>query len=460
MLLTVPGPNLNDGVLTPWLNPMRAASEPMRRFSVRQSFLVHLLGLLLFIFGLGLFDQVFSEGDLRQDIVNSVLIDFVMALVYLVLFFVPIQLTFLVFAWLTTCWGAGVEPYGQSFKRSLSRWYQVTPWLAMIFLGLLLAHTAVEATRDWYRDTYDYARFGDYYEKNTQPMQLISPDRFYLLVDMGWYTAVGIANLLALWWVLGTVMVHRCKPAWPASCRWPAVCEGCGYALAGMTTEQTCPECGKKVSESTHADRDTRDTPSQRLLWRGLFRPSAIGASMATRRPTKMPLRVLLWGLLFTVLAGPVMNVMEFIGKWIREHIHADYSYGLFDEYADFGDILEKILIHGLTFGIFAAFMGSLLLLGAGTLVGTIVRVMGKRNIMPAACSAACYSAALLPAWVLTHGVQGIIIIPLAQHLRDIGRYDLIDLLPLLYLLIQGVFLLYMILHIARITKAARYANV
>lgn len=451
MLPVMPGLNRNDGILTPWLTPMRAARGPLRKTSVLPSFAIHLVGLGILLIGIGLFDHAFWDGELRQELVEQVMIDPAFTLLLISLYCLPLELALMLFAWLTTCWGAGVEPYRESLSRSLSRWYQLTPWLAVLTLGLMLAIQGIEELDDWYWDTYEYGRYGGYYDTHSQPMRLITRDRFRLLLDIGRFGSLGIVNLIALWWVLGTVRVHRNKPTWFASCRWPAVCEGCGYALAGLTDEQTCPECGKAVGESKHTHRGTREVPSLRMVWRGLFKPTAVGASMLTRQPTKQPLRVLLWGLLFTVLSGPVMMVINSISIWMAD------GYSVVD---DFGEAIEFYLVAGLTVGIYAAMLGSLLLLGAGTLVGTIVRGMGKRDIMPAACSAACYTAALLPIWVLAQGLQLLILIPLGRYLSDAGRYELVDFFPLLVLLLHAFMLTYMILHITRITRAARYANV
>jgi len=446
------GPNRHHGVLYLWLTPMRAARGPMRETGVLPSFAIHIVGLGLLITGIGLFDDVFWDHDLILDLRQGLEGDTFSTLLFTGIWLIAFELCFVILAWMTTCWGAGVEPFKASFGRSLSRWYQLTPWLALLSLGLILAIQGFKELDNWYWDQYDDARWGDYYDHHTEPLQLLTYDRFELLLNIGRFGTLGIVNLIALWWTLGTVMVHRNKPTWFASCRWPATCEGCGYALAGLTEEQGCPECGKAVHESKHTDRGHREIKSLRLLWRGLFKPSAVGAAMATRQPTKMPLRVLLWGLLFAVLAGPVTMLMVDMGMRIPEG-----STGKVD---DFGDAIEYYIVIGLTVGIYAALIGSLLLLGAGTLVGTIVRVMGKRDIMPAACSAACYSAALLPVWVLLQGAQALILYPLASYIRESGRYDLLNFLAFIFFMLHAAILIYIPLHIARITKAARYANI
>lgn len=430
---------------------MRAASGPMRNLGLGWSYLVHLAGTGLFLLAILFYNLIFWQEDLLWVIRYELDHNLVIALLAISLWIVVFELAFLILAFLTTCWGAGVEGFTQSYSRSLSRWYQLTPWLALIVLGLWLAFIGIDTIESSYWDHYSYARYGDYYDNHNEPFQLLNYDRFELLLTIGRLGSLGIANLLALWWVLGTVAVHRIKPTWPASCRWPAVCEGCGYALAGMTDEQGCPECGKSIASSKYTHRGTRDLESIRMLMRGLFQPRAVGAAMLTRRPTKMPLRVLLWGLLFTVLSGPVFMVT------VDTTVRITDGYGAVD---DFGDAIEFYLAIGLTVGVYTALVGSFLLLGAGTLVATIVRIMGKRNIMPAACKAACYSAALLPIWVLAQAVQLMILIPLGNYLGNQGQYDLLYFFPFLVLLMHAAILLYLILHIARITKAARHANV
>lgn len=449
----MPGQTRTKRVSIPWLTPMRAARGPLRNLGVLGSYLVHLAGVVFFLLSLFLIDHLFWAGDLLWEIRYEVEREPASALLVIGIWVVLFKLAFPIFAYLTTCWGAGVEPFRQSFGRSLSRWYQLTPWLALLGLGLIFAMIGIEKIDDWYWDRYTDARWGDYYEEYgyDQPMQLLTRDRFELLMMIGRLSSLGIFNLIALWWILGTVAVHRIKPSWPATCRWPAVCEGCGYALAGMTDEQGCPECGKNIGSSKHAYRGTRDITSLRMLMHGLFQPRTVGAAMLTRRPTKMPLRVLLWGLFFAVLSGPALMVMG--------DTTARLTYG-YSEVRDFGDAIEHYIAVGLTVGSCVALCGGLLLLGTGTLVGTIVRIMGKRNIMPAACNAACYSAALLPLWVLAQGAQLIVLIPLINYLRDQGHYGIARLLPLTILFMHAFILFYIILHIARITKAARHANV
>lgn len=446
------GPNRHDGVLLPWLTPIRAAKGPLRRAGVASSFLLHVLGLIGFVFCLFVCDAWFWGDNLREEIGVGLRHDFWLTWLAIGLYVLFVELAFLLLAWMTACWGAGVEVFARSFGRSLSRWYQMTPWLALLWAGFILCVQGWEGIENWYESRYYDARYGDYYNNNTLPMRLITPDRFYLLMQMGFFSTLGLTNLLMLWWIVGTVGVHRDKPAWHASCRWPAACERCGYALAGLADTQDCPECGMPVRESKHSGRGKRDTGSLRLLMRGLLKPASVGAAMLTRQPTKMPLRVLLWGLFFTVLAGPVMMLMIDVSERITP-----YSFGIVD---DFGEAIRFYFVGGLTIGIYAALVGCLLLFGAGTLVGAIVRVMGKRDILPAAGSAACYSAALLPAWVLAQGLQILILNPLSEYLSQVGRYDLVDFFPVLILLLHGGMLLYLTYHIARITKAARYANV
>lgn len=430
---------------------MRAARGPLRGVGLGLSLVIHLLGAGCFLIGLFFFDQMFWDGDLSWEIESAFADEPAIAVLVTVIWVLFIELGLLLVAWMTTCWGAGVEPLRHSLSRSLSRWYQLTPWLALLTLGLILAIHGIEELDNWYWQTYDYGRYGEYYDHNTEPMQLLTYDRFQLLLNIGRFGSLGIANLLALWWILGTVMVHRNKPTWFASCRWPAACEDCGYALAGLTDEQGCPECGKAVHESKHTERGQHNAPSLRMLMHGLIKPGTVGKAMATRQPTKMPLRALLWGLLFTVLSGPAFMVLFSIAIWAGE------GYNPID---DFGDFIEFYILGGMTVGIYCALAGSILLLGAGSLVATIVRFMGKRHIMPAACSAACYSAALLPIWVLLQAIQLLILIPLGNYLGDLGRYELVEFFPLLVILLHAAMLFYMIINVARITKAARYANV
>ncbi len=445
------GHNRHDGVLIPWLTPMRAARGALRQTGVAPSFAIHLAGLIFFFVGILLLDAAFWGEGLLWELKQGLEGDTASTLLFTGIFFVVYECCFVILAWMTACWGAGVEPFNTSFGRSLSRWYQLTPWFAALIIGLILVIQGFEELDDWYWNTYDYGRYGNYYETNTEPLRLLTYDRFQLLLNIGRFGSLVIFNLIALWWILGTVMVHRHQPTWFASCCWPATCEDCGYALAGLTDEQTCPECGKTVGDSKHTERGQNAIPSLRMLGQALIEPSAVGKAMATRQPTKQPVRVLLWGLLFTVLCGPVFMVIMSIAIWLGD------GYNPID---DFGDMIEFYILAGMTVGTYSAVVGSLVLLGAGSLAATIVRVMGKRDIMPAACFAACYSAALLPIWVLLQAGQLLILLPLGGHLEDAGRYDLTEFFPLLVMMLHAAMLVYIVMNVARITKAARYANV
>lgn len=385
------------------------------------SFLIHLLGLAIFLVGLGICDQLFWYNNTLDDILDRMRYDPVIIWIILGFYALICELAFLAGAFLTTCWGAGNETFRTSYYRSLSRWHQLTPWLALLVLGTLLGFTLVDNLGDWRQEFIGY-----------------------LLV-------LSAANLIGLWWILGTVAVHRDRPTWFASCRWPAACEGCGYALAGLTDEQGCPECGRPVGSSKTTDRGEKDVPALRMLMRGLLTPGKLGAAMLTRQPTRTPLHVLRWGLFFAVLAGPVFMFSVDMIIWLTEG---------YREVDNFSEAIEFYLAIGLTVGIYSALCGGLLLLGAGSLVGTIVRVMGKQNIMPAACKAACYSAGLIPIWVLTQALQLAILIPLGNYFSDRGNYAIISFFPLLVLVLHAGMAIYMILNIARITKAARFANV
>jgi len=429
---------------------MRLARGPLRGAGVRLSLVVHVLGWALLLIGVWLIDMSLLDYEIVDDLAWEFDHDARNASLLFGIWFVIIEAGFVLFAWMTACWGAGVEPFKASMERSLSRWYQLTPWLALIVLGVMMSLIYIEKVEMWYYDNYHWGRYGDYYDDHNEPMWLLQGDRLRTLIMIGRFSTLGIANLIGLWWILATVFVHRNNPTWFASCRWPAVCEGCGYALAGLTDEQGCPECGKKVGDSKPGPRWHERQRSLRLLIRGLFRPSTVGTAMPTRRPRKEPARVLVWGLLFTVLAGPIMMLLIDLGQRIDGYAEVD----------DFGEALEFYFAGGFMAGTYAALLGGLLLLGAGSLVGTIIRLFGKRNIMPGAMSAACYSAGLLPLWVLATGVQMLILIPLAEYLYDTNRSSLVDFFPFLIFAMHGLILIYVVLHVARISKASRYANV
>lgn len=418
--------------------PAGVAAGPWRGMGLALSFAVH-------IAGLGLFGAVIllAYPDTRPYLVDGGLDDLAMYMMALLATFLLVELVHLLLALLTVCWGAGVEPWRASMGRTLSRWYQLTPWLAIWVLGFIGAMEGIDELDTLYWDTY-------YNRGPAGTYVALEEGRFWFLIQCLRSATVSLFFGGGLWLVLPTLAVHRDRPRWFASCRWPAVCAGCGYALAGLTDEQACPECGSPVAASKHTDRGPIKTPAWKLIFTALLQPTKLGQQILTRRHTGKPLRVLLIALLAVVATGPMGLFLVQTAESIQ--------WG--DEWSSsFGEFVEEIIVMGTMAGVLMMVAAALIALGVGSVNATSARVFGKRNAMVASRKAACLSSGILPVWsVLNFALIAtiIVVVDMLDTLRS-GSWEIV--IPFAILgFHMGMLVLYMIL-VGRMERAARYAN-
>ncbi len=428
-------PSTHSGVLLPYLTPTRAARGPWRIIGLGQSFAIHLLGLIILLLGLSFLGEIYLD-----DLVYEVQSDAPMFAAGALAYFVALQFLYLLAAVLTTCLGAGCEPWGQAYRRTLSRWYQLTPWHVLLTLALIGVMLGVESLEEAYY--YDFYREGVH--------RMLEAERAQFLFTAARHLSGCIYGLVLLWMTLATLVVHREQPTWHARCRWPAICEMCGYLLLGLAEDQGCPECGKPVHESKHADR----APIQGRYWsitkRVLRTPSQVGAHLLTHRPTHAHYRVLTIAILYLVLTGPIsaglIDFFDYGMPWSYNRTALDY--------------LELYLLDGLLLGVGFAGFFTAICLAAGSLQALSQRLFAKRDVLPAAAQACCLSAGLLPIWALLVSTSIIGLIRIDNQLNILGIYLDEIILTLGWLLFHaGLFILYF-LHLGRIIRAARYANV
>lgn len=419
------------------LTPAGVAAGPWRTLGFWPSFCVHLVGLALFAIGLL---ALYPDNNLSISFVS--LAELAMFCLGLLMIFLFIQLGVLCLSLATMCWGAGVERWSVSLGRTASRWYQTTPWLAVLLIGFIATMDGIDTLQMAY---YDYSH------SSGPPGVYIAleQDRFWFLIQFLRSAAVCIFFPLGLWMTLATLAVHREKPRWHASCRWPAVCAGCGYALVGLTDEMGCPECGMPVAQSKQSRRGPIKTPATHLLWSAMIRPTNIGEQMLTRRHTDKPLRVFLLALLAVVITGPIGMVVIDLAESI--------GWGSFPEQGL--DFIELYIVMGTMVGVLIAVAGAFIAMGVGSVNATSARAFGKRNAMVASCKAACLGAGVLPLWSLLNFFL-IAIMVASEYLFDSFYYGPWDLaIPLTFLAFHiGMLVLYMVL-VGRIERAARFAN-
>lgn len=432
----MPKASAEPRLFTAFLTPGRAARGPWRALGLGVSFMVHLLGFAVLLVGLAALDKL--DNDIIDLLQPSSLED----LLELILFVVIVESLFLLTALLTTCWGAGPEPWGDGYQRTLCRWYQLAPWHALLIVGWVGGFELIDFMEDAYYDNFiDYGSY-DYLEYEFARF-LIEACRVALSI---------FCMITLLWMTLATLAVHRDRPTWRASCRWPAVCETCGYSLLGMRDEQACPECGRAVAESRHAPRGPLKGGFWALTAATLAGPSAMGGRLLTRRPTHGHLRVFVTALLLTVLVGPISIALMHVAQWMEGYS----TYG----WVSTLEWIERLVLIGLAIGCGYALIGAMVCLSAGSIHALIERLFARRNVLPASCQACCLTAGVIPLLALFNAAMVVGLELMMRRLNQAGLYAFADLLPMILLLIDaGLFALYVML-VARVARAARYANV
>lgn len=416
--------------------PWRACERAWRTASPWHALLYHIIGLLLFIFGLVIIDSVFWYGNIVDDLFYLSPGDLPIILLFVAFWFLGIQLCYFFTAFWTSCWGAGTERYRESFSRSLCRWYQLTPFHAVWTLALFLAIEVIEEIR-W--NHWDYYGHSDWtYEFWELIMGLLYVLPFLLYIGVGG------------WFTLWALSIPKTNAILMPKCRWPALCETCGYSLAGSTRDQTCPECGRTVESSLQTPRGNVPYSTFAKMRMALFNPAALGSILLGQTRTPGPAKALASTALLLLLSGPVGVMYIFIIAQI-----ATQEWWL----DDLSDFIQAFVIGGLGVGISAMAVGVLLTLGAGSIVSLVDRLFGKRNNLPVACKAACYASGyVLFTAVLLYGFVGMLVVVLNYYEDRIGFY-LLELIPLAVFALTLLLQLPLLLLIGRIVKAARFAN-
>ncbi len=261
------------------------------------------------------------------------------------------------------------------------------------------------------------------------------------------FTAITLTLLLR---AMAVGRTQRCS-------RWPASCEGCGYALVGVRMDQACPECGRPVSASL--DDDVRPGSAWDRASRGgwlkttadaLLRPTALGQTLRVMTLTKRRNQALAINLALIWLVGPIgMITIMIAGSIIFDgSIDDDLDMFMFAIGGSYGLVYMGLCLAGVLLG--------------GSVVGSLVSYRAGRNLLPAAGQAAVYAAP----WFII-GAAGVIVMIIAiMWLVKAGALDFLETSPYLGIVmsvigfgpplaIGGVYLWL----VGRITWAARFAS-
>lgn len=414
-------------LVMPWV----AFRRTWQTLNVRQSLLIHFLGILLFFFGMIILDAVLWYGDITDGLSY---IDAIVML-FILVWFLLIQLCYMFTALLTSCWGSNIEPFRASFRRSLARWYQLTPFHSAWTLAFILGINVVNEMRWDYWD-YDYGSMSYAFWDFLFSAMILSVFFFYSGIG-GWFTLRALA-------VPGSNAVFHPKS------RWPALCETCGYALVGLSQEQTCPECGRSVHSSLNTPRGNTKHTTLAMMRMALLNPKALGEILVTRTRTGSPAKALIITALSLLALGPLgVMYMASIGMITEGQMFLSNIF----------EFLQLFLVGGLGAGLGSMVIGITIVLAVGSTIGLIDRIFAKRNTLPTACYAACYASGyVLFISLLMYGFTGVIVF-FAERIADQMGYYMLEFIPLVWIALVLILTLPYFVIVGRILRGARYAN-
>ena len=429
---THPVPALAVSLVLPWL----ACKGAWQKIGVWHSLAYHALGVFGFFVGLFVIDIVLWNSDIYFEFSSpgpeGIAVFLLMAAIWLIV----IELSFMLIALLTCCWGAGFEPFRSSFSRSLSRWYQLTPFVALWTLAFFVAMSVIEELQwspvfDIYLDHLSYS------------LRSLLFSTFRTLAFFTYFGVGGFFVLLAL-------AVPRSNDVYCPQSRWPALCETCGYAIVGLSRDHTCPECGRSIESSLTTVRGQSNHNTQKLMSMAILSPKALGEIVPCRTRQSGHIKPLLITALGLIATGPIGVTFIFLLATI---VHGEGGANSFIEF------IEIFVIIGLGVGLAAMVIGIFLVLMSGSIIGLIERIFGKRNNLPAARQAACYASG----YTLFHALGMYVLFGTfvvgAEYLFNVLGYAVLAVLPLT--LLTAVLLLtvpYCVI-VGFIVRGMRFAN-
>jgi len=448
-------------LLAPWLRP--AAWAPRTdRVSLRLAFLMHVLaglGVLVVFLLLDRFEACLRHGDydiLRglakslAQIIRVFEFHAVEALLVTTAVVAVIEIGCVVVALMVMSWGSADEPLRASFAHALRRvWLHTTQAVPLFVLGG--AAVIIYEYKCWqFHVSPQYAAVRQSYWAYPWWVR-------YDEVIFG-YVAVAV-SLWFLWALFRAAGVHR---KGSASAR-PPTCEYCGYNLTGTAIGGRCPECG--VPAAMSLGPDVRRVTAYDLAPKGGFSvmqvcwldailsPKTIGRQIQVTQPSRRYRRCLtaVWVPAFVVCIVGFL-VAAFVGErgYVRGYVSA----------SEMVEILLAMPLVGVCVPA-GVFLLAMLITGV---VGMILSVREKRNLLPAAMQVQCYLGGFLLAWMVFGWFWTVLAISLdnARVFRGAGRAFRIDddvVTFLFWLLPTAGSLLLDVVLVWKGTVATRYAN-
>jgi hypothetical protein len=275
-------------------------------------------------------------------------------------------------------------------------------------------------------------------------------------------------------------VVHAARPGW--SCRWPAGCEACNYALLGLAPDANCPECGRPIAtslagsarEGVEAAASTR----WRRGWMTLLRPSDLGRYVTVRGPEPFP--IVAWTLAFLAVWLICLYGMLVIQR--------AFTLQMIGDEPTIGMLMEVLLLVDGPFpgqrlqlltgvSIFAWLYAAALMLLINFAALVAERAGGNRGFAPVRQAIhqlqphwflAILVAVILTLWY-SLGQVFVWLNPFAVLLRSVERlgwtapeslHDLVAWLPLIVLVLWSLGMFAWFTYaLSRVARAARYAN-
>jgi hypothetical protein len=271
--------------------------------------------------------------------------------------------------------------------------------------------------------------------------------------------AIIVGCLGAAWWLAALLLAVGIRRDL-ASEQQPGLCLWCGYDLHTMPLDSRCPECGQAVADSLG------DHAQPGAAWENIDRAGRVSSwwhtwRLALKDPVTFGRSLRLGGFrddhrTFLLLHLPAIFFTGAAGL---------ASGALFN--APPGDIARDWAILFLIMAIFAGacVLGTVLVVcGSASLVGWILSLQARRNLLPASMQVAAYLTSYLVAWAFF----GAALINAVIHLNVTGMMGVAQDLTgihadfLSFITIFGSNLMCGLAYlwiVARGTKAARHAN-
>lgn len=276
---------------------------------------------------------------------------------------------------LTCGWTARPEPAIDSLKRSIVRWWLLTPHGMLVAMGTTTAAFTLITVALWYRRNIDY-------DWSAQPVWARNHEQ----IVMGMYILAGLWSTVVIIW---TLVAGR----FGGRCFWPAGCESCGYSLLGVDSTGTCPECGSPVAASVGPTaRPGISWPiAAALSW---IRPGFVGKRIHSlthqyHHVVPMAITIIAIWILVPIL---MLTGMIYVGIIVGE---------LENMLSDLDEILMIVLIGGSMIAANATGLVVATAMAGSTIVGSILTTICKRPMLHVTAYASGYTSLLAIPWLI-----------------------------------------------------------